>query len=75
MATSDGFNRKEFRNQMEELEHWFEGLDQSKETKGQVTGQKFLEKDKTLFKHKRKHIVTMSGKQGHEIPMLAYIAS
>lgn len=138
MATGDGFDKKEFKNQMEQLEEQFAGLDQSKENKGQETCKKSLEKenvkqntfetyydarlyetreprhrvpnqddDKDFFigqvkamtaaisvplssvitpfegdakkfkqwiKEVEKYSV-MSGKHGHEIPMLAYITS
>lgn len=39
MATGDGFDKKEFKNQMEQLEQRFAGLGHSKENKGQETGQ------------------------------------
>ena len=138
MATGDGFDKKEFKNQMEQLEKQFAGLGQNKENKGQETGQKSPEKEqikqntfetyhdarpyetretrhrvpdqddekdffigqvkaitaalsvplssvitpfegdaqkfKQWIKEVEKYSV-MSGKQGHEIPMLAYITS
>lgn len=138
MATGDGFDKKEFKNQMEQLEKQFAGLGQNNENKGQETGQKSPEKEqikqntfetyhdarpyetretrhrvpdqddekdffigqvkaitaalsvplssvitpfegdaqkfKQWIKEVEKYSV-MSGKQGHEIPMLAYITS
>lgn len=142
MATGNGYDRKEFKNQMEQLEKQFAGLGQSEEKEGHETGQKFSEQeqvkqntfekqtdtyydarlyetneprhrvpnqddDKDFFIGQVKAITSaltvplssvitpfegdaskykqwikeiekyglLSGKQGHEIPMLAYITS
>lgn len=45
MATGNGYNRKEFKNQMEQLENQFAGMGQSKEKEGHETGKRFAEQE------------------------------
>lgn len=45
MATGNGYNRKELKNQMEQLENQFAGMGQSKEKGGHETGQTFAEQE------------------------------
>lgn len=51
MATGNGYERKEFKNQMEQLEKQFAGLGQSEEKEGHETGKKISEKRTDKTKH------------------------
>lgn len=44
MSSGNGYDRKEFKNQIEQLEKQFEGLGHSEEKEEHKTGQTFSEK-------------------------------